>query len=151
MKQLWMLGLLVLLGAGCATTPAEEEMPTDTPSEQAGEAPSDESPALEQAPSSDAITVTAPLVNQEVGSTILVEGEARVFEQTFNWRLTDVATGNDIEGFDMTNAADIGQFGPFSFAIEVPEAFEGELLLEVFESSAKDGSQIHTVEVPLIR
>lgn len=106
---------------------------------------------LSPAEPSEDIIVTEPLMNQEVGDSFEVTGEGRVFEQVLNWRLTDLGSGESIEDFANTNAADIGLFGPFSFTVEVPETYSDELLLEVFEYSAADGSQVNTVEVPLVR
>jgi hypothetical protein len=80
-----------------------------------------------------------------------VDGSGIAFENTINWRLLD-ADGNVLEsGFATTDAADIGQPGDFqirSFLLTVPKTSTGTL--EVFESSAKDGTPIHVVSVPVI-
>ncbi len=144
-----LLGAFALIGSGCininvdvdADIPPEVDLLIDGVELDV---------PLEQALSSEDITVFEPLMNEVVEERFLVEGEARVFEQTFMWRLTDVATGESVEDNERTNAADIGLFGPFSFKIDVPRGYGEEgLILELFEYSAADGSQINTVEIPL--
>jgi hypothetical protein len=53
----------------------------------------------------------------------------------------------------MANAPDAGQFGPFSENITISSnnVRTGDaLLLEVFQFSAKDGSEVDKVSIPLI-
>lgn len=150
MKRLFLfLGAFALIGSGCininvdvdADIPPEVDLLIDG---ELMDLP------VEPAPSSENITVFEPLMNEVVDERFLVEGEARVFEQTFMWRLTDVATGDSVEDNESTNAADIGLFGPFSFKIDVPRGYGEEgMVLELFEYSAADGAQINTVEIPL--
>ncbi|PIR47410.1 hypothetical protein COV06_03035 [Candidatus Uhrbacteria bacterium CG10_big_fil_rev_8_21_14_0_10_50_16] len=147
-KLITVFGALMFIGSGCLTVNVDinadqGEVPDVSLSIAADE-------VLEMATPSDNITVFEPLVSQEVDSVIFVEGEARVFEQAFTWRLTDMVTGNAFEGHETTSATDIGLFGPFSFSINVPADYGSNLLLEVFQYSAADGAQIDTVSIPLI-
>lgn len=95
------------------------------------------------------ITVTAPAPGAKVSNPFLVRGEARTFEQNVQWRLS-TATGRELaKGFTTATAEDIGQFGPYGFTVSIPEGAPADLILEVFESSARDGAEINTVTVPL--
>lgn len=162
MKRFFLLfSVLAFMGAGCINV--DVDLGPDGTDEQAPVEVSGTSPAVapetEEEPDgqltiprpSENIRVFEPLMRQVVGSKFVVVGEARVFEQTFNWRLTDTASGADVEGVEQTSAADIGVFGPFSFQVDVPVAFGSALMLEVFEYSAQNGAEINKVEVPLIR
>ncbi|HBU27783.1 TPA: hypothetical protein DEB00_01555 [Candidatus Uhrbacteria bacterium] len=147
-KLYYVLGALMLIGSGCLTVNVDINENSEDPSGVSISVETEE--VLEMAAPSANISVFEPLVDQVVDTSIYVEGEARVFEQTFTWRLTDVLTGDLIEDHENTSASDIGVFGPFSFSIEIPAEYGSELLLEVFEYSAMDGSQINTVTVPLV-
>lgn len=98
---------------------------------------------------SENIEVLAPFMGDSVKSGFVVKGNARTFENTVTIRLSDSVGNVLIETFTTANAPDIGQFGPFEKAINfTTEDTEGKL--EVFQYSAKDGSEIDKVEVPLI-
>ena len=96
------------------------------------------------------ILVSEPKENDEIGLPFRIKGEARVFENTFNYRLKD---GNDAilnENFSTALSPDIGQFGPFEIVVSSyskPQTERGTL--EVFSYSAKDGSEINKVSVPV--
>ena len=142
------LGAVALMGSGCININVDVD--ADIPPELGVVIDGVEEELVMAEPSED-ITVTEPLVGQAVPDRFLVQGEARVFEQTFNWRLTDVTSGESIEDFETTNARDIGLFGEFYYKIDIPEAYGDELLLEVFEYSAADGARVNTVTIPLVR
>lgn len=95
------------------------------------------------------IRVFEPDPNDDIGLPLMIQGEARVFENTFNYRLLDSDGSILIESYGMTDAPDIGQFGPFLVTTNYP-APKGETgMLEVFEASAKDGSEINKVTIPV--
>ena len=52
----------------------------------------------------------------------------------------------------MANAPDTGQFGPFNVPVTLSGNLQSNdhLTLEVFQYSAKDGSEIDKVVIPLI-
>lgn len=87
----------------------------------------------------------------EVDNPTMLNGTTTAFEQTFAWKMVD-AKGNIVgEGFGMTHAPDIGIPGPFSvtaFYDKAPATDRGTLI--VYEASAKDGSPIHEVKVPIM-
>ena len=100
------------------------------------------------------IRVSTPLSNSHVGASFSTSGQARVFENTFHVRVTKPSTGAVL--FDtsaMANAPDVGQFGSFSVPIDISGGglTNGDrIMLEVFQFSAKDGSEIDKVSIPLI-
>lgn len=77
-----------------------------------------------------------------------------MFENTLSIRVSDPLTGT-IYASDhtMTNATEAGTFGGFTYTVTLsgnsPLKPGDDLLLEVFQNSAKDGSEIDTVRIPL--
>jgi len=98
--------------------------------------------------SSANIIVDLPAKNANVSGVFVVKGKARVFENTVNYRVTDTKSNILIEGSVMAKAKDAGQFGDFSFTISGLTG-KGQIILQVFNYSAKDGSEIDKVNIPL--
>ncbi len=95
------------------------------------------------------IKVSSPILEEEVGLPIVLSGEARVFENQFNYELRDGA-GNILgSGSLYANSPDVGQFGSFSKEIYFEEPKTEAGVLEVFDYSAKDGSKADVVSVPV--
>lgn len=84
------------------------------------------------------------------GHMIHIEGEARVFEATVSYVVTE--DGTEIaEGFTTATAGG-PEWGEFSLEIEIAELEEGEtrhLTVILFEESADDGSRTHELEIPI--
>jgi len=96
-----------------------------------------------------AILVESPLAWQKVGSPLRVTGTANTFEATFEYELTDT-DGKIVDSHFVTATSGSGTRGTFDFTTKpyaVP--FSGVGALIVSERSAKDGSRIHLVEIPL--
>lgn len=94
------------------------------------------------------IEVISPLTGDNVKSGFLVKGNARTFENVVNIRLIDSNGNLVVETSTIANAPDIGRFGPFDAYINfATDQTEGTL--EVFQYSAKDGSEIDKVTIPL--
>ncbi len=94
------------------------------------------------------IQVNSPGFGDTFSSGDVVEGTANVFEATVSLRLLD-AEGNVLfQGFT-TATCGTGCRGDYSAAIDFEIDFEQEGTLEVFESSAEDGSDIHKVSIPV--
>ncbi len=109
-------------------------------------------PTVEPSPSptSEAnIHVFEPVANQVIGLPLIIKGEARVFENTLNWRLRDSDSSILVEGRAMAAAPDVGEFGAFAVSVLYPEPQGPTGKLEVFDYSAKDGSEIDLVTVPI--
>ncbi|MBP9772044.1 MAG: Gmad2 immunoglobulin-like domain-containing protein [Candidatus Pacebacteria bacterium] len=95
------------------------------------------------------IIVYAPRMNERVGTPVIVEGQARVFENVVNYRLVD-ANGNElIEGFATADAPDIGQFGVFRGELNYVSNVDQKGTVEIFWYSAKDGSEVDKVTIPV--
>src|SRR3989338_5138161 len=95
------------------------------------------------------IIVDLPKDNDEIGQPVLISGQARVFENQLNYRIKD-GDGNVLnEGGLYAKSPDVGQFGPFEVetTYTIPKTDYGAI--EVFDYSAKDGSQIDTVTIPV--
>jgi hypothetical protein len=109
------------------------------------------SPTVDNRPN---ISVFSPRANDKVGASFAVTGEARVFENQFHMRVTNSATKEVLfDESENSNASDVGQFGKFSVPINLDNSNlrQGDkLLLEVFQFSAKDGSEVDKVSVPLV-
>ncbi len=96
-----------------------------------------------------AILVESPLSFEEVSSPLRVTGTANTFEATFSYELTDT-DGRIVDENFVTATSGTGTRGTFDFttgSFTVP--FDGVGSLIVFELSAKDGSRINLVEIPL--
>ncbi len=95
-----------------------------------------------------AVLVESPCIGDTVGSPMRIWGTANTFEATFMINIVDWDGRVIVEQF-ATATSGSGTRGTFD--VSVP--FEWELYprgaLIVFESSAKDGSPINVVEIPL--
>jgi hypothetical protein len=133
----------VLLAASCSQvtdalrpspTPSQTPSPTAVPS---------------ASPSDGAIVVRRPQPGEEVTSPVIIVGDADVFEATVSIRILDA------EGLELAasfTTADCGSGCRGEFSTEVffftPQRQEGTI--EVFETSAEDGSQVHLVRIPVV-
>lgn len=158
---------LLLIGVGIGSvaqsrnTPAasinttmspQRKEPTATPSDAISPTPasaeensSPTSPAQQEAN----IIVTSPTMNATVGSHFSVTGQARVFENTFQVRVTNTTTKAVVfNKTAATDAKDAGLFGNFSVPVTLSTTATksgDKLLVEVFQFSAKDGSEVDKV------
>ncbi len=95
-----------------------------------------------------AILVENPSPVVPVRSSFTVRGEANTFEANVLYRVTDDAGTVLAEGFT-TASSGTGTWGTFAVDIDLPADVTGEVRLDVFESSAEDGSDINVVSYPL--
>ncbi|MBI3332377.1 GerMN domain-containing protein [Candidatus Peregrinibacteria bacterium] len=95
------------------------------------------------------IVVSEPQESDRIANPLTISGQARVFENAFNYRVLDADGTVLMEGHSMADAPDIGQFGPFEVEARyaLPKGDTG--WVEVFEYSAKDGSEINKVRIPV--
>ena len=82
------------------------------------------------------------------GQTYKLQGEAQVFEANLSWVVED--GHNELkQGNEMTTAG-APEWGAFEFTVDVEKERENSTLtLVLFESSAKDGSKQHELNIPL--
>lgn len=136
--------------ATAAPTEEATAAPTEAGSPTASEDPA-EPPTFEEvcAGRDDEafIEVLTPQPGAEVGDPFTVTGCGNTFEANYVYRVElpdgTVAT----EGFGTMTCGN-GCVGEFEQDVSVDVT--GEITLVVFENSAKDGSEQHTVEVPLV-
>jgi hypothetical protein len=97
------------------------------------------------------ILVQAPLINSSELLPFTIQGEARVFENVFNYELRDAVDDSVlIDGNGYANASDVGEFGPFSIEVDYLRRLPltEDVILGVFDYSAKDGTKENEVVVP---
>ena len=140
LKVLTILIFLVLLG-GFAIYKGWSPMQTKLPSKV--------TPTPEVLQEEKNITVVLPVTGSSVSSPFIVKGSARVFENVVSIELTDDKGSVLFEGTAMADAPDVGQFGPYEKDIEFSTT-AGRGMLTVYQASAKDGSRIDVVTIPVI-
>jgi germination protein M len=91
------------------------------------------------------ILVESPLPFEEVQTPLRVTGTANTFEATFEYELKD-SQGMVVDSNFVTATSGTGTRGTFDFRTK---AADDVASLVVFERSAKDGSRINEVEIPL--
>jgi hypothetical protein len=87
-----------------------------------------------------------------VGVKFVIYGKGRAFENTLNYRICDDSGKQLYLGSFMTNAPDAGIFGYFHQEIELTKLLKTVphvIRFDVFEASAKDGSDIHKTSFEL--
>ena len=95
-----------------------------------------------------AILVESPLPEQGVSRPLRVTGTANTFEATFQYELLD-STGKVVAKHFVTATSGSGTRGTFDVTIPYPSRHGGPGTLVVYESSAKDGSRINVVPIPV--
>jgi hypothetical protein len=156
-----LLALLALLLAACGqlegpdladdtTTP--EPTVTVTVTETVSPEPvTDDEPAdpCDDPPAeTDLIFVTSPTVGQAVTSPFTVSGCSSTFEASVIWELYDA--DGQLLAEHHTMGGTFGEIEPFSFEVAYSVTDEQVGSLKVYETSAKDGSDLHVNTIPLI-
>jgi hypothetical protein len=95
-----------------------------------------------------AIVVSAPLPNAQSTSPLAVSGQARVFEAVVSLALKDAGGATIVAGTTQTQAG-APALAPFSTALSFNVTGVTPACLWVFEASARDGSPVNVVQVPL--
>ncbi|MDP3963940.1 MAG: Gmad2 immunoglobulin-like domain-containing protein [bacterium] len=99
------------------------------------------------------IIVASPAKDASVSLPFTITGSARVFENTVSFSIKDAETGNEIyRNFTTANAADMGQFGPYTHTVTYMDAkpVSDQIVLEVFWDSPEDGRPLDVVAIPLV-
>ncbi len=95
------------------------------------------------------IFVASPAVNDTVSSPLRVHGTANTFEAVFMLELLDEDGTVLVEQLMMATSGS-GTRGTFDETIEFNAEPGSQLTLRVFEHSARDGSEVNVVEIPLV-
>ncbi len=98
---------------------------------------------------SDRIAVYSPTVGAAVSHDFSVSGLARVFEATVSWRVKDSAQRVVASGVTNASLGTSALWGAYEVAVKLPQTVSGNVTLEVYEASAKDGSEVGLVRLPL--
>ncbi len=138
------LGIVVFFGLSKSPT-AKKFYPSPSPYPTLSPTNGDYTVTLSPAVSRN-IEVLSPREGEEVKSGFAVKGNARVFENVVSIRLLD-SVGNVLaQTTAYANSPDAGKFGPFEKMIEF-STFDNRGVLEVYQASPKDGSDIDKVRV----
>lgn len=142
-----LLAALAACGNDTAVTTDGAASPSPLPSPEAAPKPTDE--ATEAEPDDAApIVVRRPAPGEEVTSPMTIAGDANVFEATVSLRL--VTADGEVLAEDFTTATcGSGCRGDYRTRLRFEVSEPTEAALEVFESSAEDGSPLHMVRIPI--
>jgi len=104
---------------------------------------------------SDRISVTTPKPGDRVpggaqfAQSVRIAGAARVFEATVSWRVRDSAGKIVASSHFNASLGSSALWGTFDSGFAVPASVHGNITLEVYEVSPKDGSEQGLVQIPL--
>lgn len=97
---------------------------------------------------SDVVQVDVPTAGAEVTSPVTVSGRIAAFEATFQIRIYDA---NGIVLADQTGMSAEGQtLAVFSEDVLFTVSEETPACIWVYEFSARDGSRIHVIQIPVV-
>lgn len=96
-----------------------------------------------------AILVETPRPGGEVGDSIELAGRSNTFEATVNFEVVDAGGNVVVEESFTTATSGTGTPGDFAETIPLPDDVPADIVLFVYELSARDGERINVVEVPL--
>ncbi|MEH7306073.1 Gmad2 immunoglobulin-like domain-containing protein [Neobacillus drentensis] len=88
------------------------------------------------------------VVVKETADTIIVTGKAQVFEGVFRYALYD---GDKVVKESNYQTAGAPAWGDFEITFDKALVSTNPLTLELFVYSAKDGSKINTLEIPIAK
>lgn len=94
------------------------------------------------------IVVNHPQPGDRVSSPVAISGDANVFEATVSIRILDASGALIAEDFT-TATCGTGCRGTYSTRVAFDVSSEQAGTIEVFESSAEDGSQLFLVSIPV--
>lgn len=154
---------IALFAAGCTPAPTPmapvNELPLPSPVSTLPVPPAptypEEPPVVRLRPlqticdTKNFICVGSQLINAHLTNPLHATGTAIAFENTFQWKLENASNTQVAQGTLMANAPDIGQAGPFTLHHTSQIFTPGSYTLTFFEASAKDGSPIHLLSIPV--
>jgi hypothetical protein len=94
------------------------------------------------------IVVIAPAIGERVTSPVTVTGTADVYEATVSVRVLDAA-GREIGTAFTTASCGSGCRGAYRLNVRYGRAAAGPGTVEVYEVSARDGSRVNAVRIPV--
>jgi len=129
------------------TTPAttNDSISVDTAPDQPTESNTRANYLLEN----ENIALFEPAPETSVSNPFTVKGAARVFENVVSIRLRDGDESVLAETFATAQSADIGLFGNFEVNLSYPQPRFSMGTLEVYQESARDGSEQDKISIPV--
>lgn len=97
---------------------------------------------------SDTVAVYSPRPG-DIGRQFTVTGMSRTFEGTTQWRVVDAARRAVASGFTTASRGTSAVWGTYQISVQVPANVSGNVTLEVYWGSPRDGSEMGLVQVPL--
>lgn len=149
MRRIVPLIALAVLAVGCGAEEEVTEALSPSPSVSLSPSPT---PADKPTPSSEgppAIVVRVPAPGDQVSSPVRITGIADVFEATVNVRVVG-EDGVELAAGFATATCGSGCRGRFSTELFFITERRQTGAVEVFESSAEDGSELHLVSIPVV-
>jgi hypothetical protein len=98
---------------------------------------------------SDTVAVYSPKPG-DTGRQFTVSGISRTFEATTAWRVVDSARRILAEGTTTASLGTSAIWGTYQVAVQLPATVSGNLTLEVYWASPRDGADTGLVQVPLV-
>jgi hypothetical protein len=95
------------------------------------------------------IFVESPAVGDSIANPVRVHGTANTFEATFVLQILD-ADGTMLADEVVTATSGTGTRGTFDVTVAYATPSGAEGTLYVFEASARDGSPVHEVRIPVV-
>ncbi|MCK5061063.1 Gmad2 immunoglobulin-like domain-containing protein [Candidatus Parcubacteria bacterium] len=96
------------------------------------------------------ITVSNIKAGDNIVSPVVIEGDAVAFENTVIVELRNQEHETMVKEFVTVKSLDIGKSGPFSITLHFDFSSTKEGYVAVYEESAKDGSEVNLVEIPVM-
>ncbi len=93
--------------------------------------------------------VYAPAPNTEIGHAFTLSGAARAHDTTINFRVRDGRQNVVLDGVTKASIGASSVWGGYDSTVSLPTSVSGNVTLEVFEVSPKDGTELSKVTIPL--
>jgi immunoglobulin-like protein involved in spore germination len=100
------------------------------------------------ASASDSVAVYSPRAG-DTTRNVTISGFARVFEATVSWRIKDAGGHEVAKGFTNASIGTSALWGSFQTNATIPANVSGNVTLEVFWASPRDGADMGLVRIPL--
>ena len=97
---------------------------------------------------SDTVAVYSPKAGDS-GRQFTVSGLSRTYEATTQWRVVDAARREVASGFTTASRGTSAVWGTYQISVQLPATVTGNVTLEVYWGSPRDGSAVGLVQVPL--
>lgn len=96
------------------------------------------------------LKVVSPRPNQIIENPVQVSGESSFFEGNTRIRIKDNDNNILVDTFTTATGGEMGELSPFFEDITYQNPTTEKGFVEVFEESAKDGSEIHKITIPVV-